>query len=255
MTVRMRRAGEATQQDATGRQFKLAMADRTVVGVADIRVRGLEQTSEPQVSLPARQQPDNSFIFYLPKDRVIRASTPLNQLVPAVRSIVHAVDAQQPVSDVRPMTDIIDAQTASRTVQVRVLAGFAFVAFLLAAIGIHGVLSFAVSQRTPEIGVRIALGAQRRDILGMAMKQALLLVASGLTNPGPAARLLRRALAASASDRRHTRRCADVRDGNWPDTAHSTRRNVAANTSRAPNRSDQGETGRVGRRASGFSGF
>jgi ABC-type antimicrobial peptide transport system permease subunit len=181
MTVRMRRAGEATQQDATGRQFKLAMADRTVVGVvADIRVRGLEQTSEPQVYLPARQQPDNSFIFYLPKDRVIRASTPLNQLVPAVRSIVHAVDAQQPVSDVRPMTDIIDAQTASRTVQVRVLAGFAFVAFLLAAIGIHGVLSFAVSQRTPEIGVRIALGAQRRDILGMVMKQALLLVASGL---------------------------------------------------------------------------
>ncbi len=78
------------------------------------------------------------------------------------------------------MSDIIDAETASRSVQVRVLAGFAFVAFLLAAIGIHGVLSFAVSQRTPEIGVRIALGAQRRDILGMVMRQGVLLVAAGL---------------------------------------------------------------------------
>ena len=160
------------------------MSERTIVGVVgDIRVRGLERTSEPQVYLPYNQQPDSSFIFYVPKDLVIRATTPLDQLVPAVRSIVHAVDPQQPVSDVRPMTDIIDAETASRSVQVRVLAGFAFVAFLLAAIGIHGVLSFAVSQRTPEIGVRIALGAQRSDILRMVMKQGVLLVAAGLV-PG-----------------------------------------------------------------------
>jgi putative ABC transport system permease protein len=78
------------------------------------------------------------------------------------------------------MTDILDAETASRTVQVRVLAGFAFVAFLLAAIGIHGVLSFAVSQRTSEIGVRVALGAQRRDILVMVLKRGVLLVGAGL---------------------------------------------------------------------------
>jgi ABC-type antimicrobial peptide transport system permease subunit len=81
------------------------------------------------------------------------------------------------------MVDIVDAQTASRTVQVRVLGGFAFVAFLLAAIGIHGVLSFAVSQRTPEIGVRIALGAQRSDILRMVAKQSLMMVGAGLV-PG-----------------------------------------------------------------------
>ena len=126
------------------------------------------------------QQPDNSLVFYLPKDIVIRASTPLDQLVPAIRAIVHTADPQQPISDVRPMKEIVDAETASRGLQVRVLAGFAMVAFLLAAIGIHGVLSFAVSQRTAEIGVRIALGAQRRDILTMIARQGGALVAMGL---------------------------------------------------------------------------
>ena len=164
--------------------FKFAFADRTIVGVvADIRVRGLERSSEPQVYLPYKQQPDNSITGYTPKDLVVGASTPLEQLVPAVRTIIRRADPMQPIADVRPMTDIIDAETASRTVQVRVLAGFALVAFLLAAIGIHGVLSFAVSQRTAEIGVRIALGAQRRDILGMVMKQGVVLVAAGLV-PG-----------------------------------------------------------------------
>lgn len=149
-------------------------------GVGDVRVRGLERNSEPQVYIPYRQVDDEWLLGYRPSDLVIRASTPLAQLVPAVRSIVRAVDPQQPVSDVRPLTDIVDAETASRAVQVRVLAGFALVAFLLAAIGIHGVLSFAVSQRTPEFGVRLALGAQRRDILTMVMKQGTLLVAAGL---------------------------------------------------------------------------
>jgi putative ABC transport system permease protein len=168
-------------QDAIGRRFGFAFADRTIVGVVgDIRVRGLESTSEPQVYLPYAQQPDNSLVFYLPKDIVIRASTPLDQLVPAIRAIVHAADPQQPISDVRPMKEIVDAETASRGLQVRVLAGFAMVAFLLAAIGIHGVLSFAVSQRTAEIGVRIALGAQRRDILAMIARQGGALVAMGL---------------------------------------------------------------------------
>ncbi len=171
-------------QDPLGRQFNFAFKDRTIVGVVgDVRIRGLERDSEPQVYLPYRQVDDGWLLVYSPSALVLRASTPLAPLVPSVRAIIRAADPQQPISDVRPMVDIIDAETASRAVQVRVLAGFALLAFLLAAIGIHGVLSFAVSQRTPEIGVRIALGARRRDILSMVMKHGTLLVAAGLV-PG-----------------------------------------------------------------------
>jgi ABC-type antimicrobial peptide transport system permease subunit len=84
------------------------------------------------------------------------------------------------VSDVRLLSDIVDAETGARSVQLWALGAFAAVAFLLASIGIHGLLSFAVSQRTQEIGVRVALGAQPGDILGMVLRQGLVLAAVGM---------------------------------------------------------------------------
>jgi putative ABC transport system permease protein len=168
--------------DPLGRTFDFALQERTVVGiVGDIMVRGLEQTSEPQVYLPATQVPDGSIIFYTPKDLVVRSSTSDRAaLVPAIRDIVRRVDPEQPISNVRTMEEIVGEQTASRAVQVRLLGSLAALALLLAGVGIHGLLSYTVSNRARELGVRMALGAQRRDILGMVVGQGLRLAGAGV---------------------------------------------------------------------------
>jgi len=148
--------------------------------VGDIMVRGLEQTSEPQVYLPAAQVPDSSIIFYAPKDLVVRSSIDPMALLPAIRDIVRRVDPEQPISNVRTMDEIVTEQTASRAVQVRLLGSLAGLALLLAGVGIHGLLSYSVSSRSRELGVRMALGAQRRDILEMVMGQGIRLAAIGV---------------------------------------------------------------------------
>src|SRR5262249_23240844 len=84
------------------------------------------------------------------------------------------------ITQVQTLSDMIDLETASRSVQVRVVTAFALIAFALAAVGIHGLLSFAVSQRSQEIGVRVALGAQRSDILAIVVGRCALLAIAGL---------------------------------------------------------------------------
>jgi predicted permease len=167
-------------EDPLGRQFKMAFFDRTIVGVvADVRVRGLERESEPQVYLPYRQIPDGWMINYPPKELLVRAATDPTMLVPAIRRIVSAVDPDLPLTRVRTVREIVDAQTAARVVQLRVLQAFAGVALLLAGIGIHGLLAYGVSQRRAEIGLRLALGATSGNILAMVLRQGAMLAAAG----------------------------------------------------------------------------
>ncbi|HEX6573376.1 MAG TPA: ABC transporter permease [Gemmatimonadaceae bacterium] len=169
-------------RDPIGQRFTFrGDLNLTIVGVVgDVRVRGLEQTSEPQVYMSYRQFPDGQGNFYAPKDLVISSTVPPSVLVPAVRRIVERADPEQPISEVRPLSEIVSDATAARSVQVRVLLAFAAVAFILAAIGIHGLLSFSVSSRQHEIGVRMALGAQRGDIMKMVMRQGAILAAAGV---------------------------------------------------------------------------
>jgi putative ABC transport system permease protein len=167
--------------NAIGQRFKFAFHDRTIAGiVGDIRVRGLEGESEPQVYLPYKQTEDDNLPFYPPKSLAIRSVVAPESLIPAVRGIIRGADPEQPVTDVRTMEQIVDDETATRSVQARLLAGFAALAFLLAAVGIHGLLAFAVSQRLREIGVRVAMGAKPRDILTMVLRQSALVTAAGV---------------------------------------------------------------------------
>jgi predicted permease len=180
-------------QDPIGRTFRHLDDTRTVVGVVgDIRVRGLERTSEPQMYLPAAQAPESMPGAFDPKDLVIRHARQGNALVSNVRQIVREIDPEQPIANVRPMDEVIAGETASRRGQLQVLGVFAVVAMLLSAVGIYGLLAYTVSQRSQEIGVRLALGADParvgRMILADGMRLALFGIVPGVLGGYIAAR-------------------------------------------------------------------
>jgi predicted permease len=166
---------------ALGRRFDVAFHEREVVGiVGDIAVRGLGRTSEPQVYMPAAQIPDGMLLWFAPKDLVVKAAAPPAALEASIRRIVHDADPDQPVSNIQTLEDLVASDTSARTIQARVLGAFAALACLLAGLGIHGLLTFAVSARKKEIGVRRALGARPINILGLILGRSALLAGVGL---------------------------------------------------------------------------
>jgi predicted permease len=167
--------------EALGRRFRIAFYDATIVGIAgDVRVRGLERSSEPQVYLPSAMVPDGALMFYTPRDLVIRSTGPLEALVAPVRAAIGRADPQQPVSDIRPLEEVVSAETAPRRAQLAVLSGYAGSAVLLAAVGLHGLLACVVASRTREVGIRLALGAQPRAILALVVGRGAALAGIGV---------------------------------------------------------------------------
>jgi predicted permease len=168
------------------KSFNLALSERTVVGVVgDVRVRGLERPSEPQVYLPYQQVPDNSITGYIPKDLVVRTAAPpgadnVDTLLPRIRQIIKAADPEQPISNVRRVSEIVAGETASRVTQLWLLGALSGVALLIAGLGIHGLLTFTVSKRSQELGVRRALGAQAGEIIRLVLREGLALALTGI---------------------------------------------------------------------------
>ena len=172
-------------QSPIGRRFTMLEIERTIVGVVgEVRIRGIERTNEAQVYLPALQHPDNVWGNYASRDLAVKTRRELSgremaALAASVRDLVARADANVPVSDVRPLAEIVHGDFAFRSVQASVLRAFAAVAVVLASVGLHGLLAFMVSARTREIGVRIALGAPRGDILSMVLGRGLRLACIG----------------------------------------------------------------------------
>ena len=165
-----------------GQRFEFAFRERTVVGVVgNVRVRGLESPSEPQVYLPHGQVPDGGLWFYAPKELVVRLrpDAPMEPVSGAIRGTLRSADAELPIPSMRSLESVVAAETATRSTQLAVLALFATVSLLLSAIGIYGLVGYAVAERRPELGVRMALGAGSADILWMVVRQAVRLAVLG----------------------------------------------------------------------------
>jgi putative ABC transport system permease protein len=164
-------------EDPLGKRVRVGGTDgplRTVVGVVGtVRHQALEEPATPQIYLPRAQRVDGAMVL------VIRASNPAS-LSSAARAAIASVDPDQPVTKIATMPRVVAASTSGRRFSAGLLALFAALATLLTSVGIFGVVSASVSERTREIGIRIALGADRGAIARLISSRTLSLTALGI---------------------------------------------------------------------------
>jgi predicted permease len=191
------------QRITLGQPYLPELADptpRTIIGVVrNVRENGLDEEAPEIVYVPFGQiSPALApmLVRLLPVSLAVRTDGEPGKLVSALEKQVWQVDPQQPVNDVRLMTEVVDRSVGAQRFTAMLVGFLALLALLLAAVGIYGVLSYLVHQRTREIGVRMALGATGRDVLGMVVRQGFFSVLIGVAAGLGGAYLLARVLGA-----------------------------------------------------------
>jgi predicted permease len=165
-------------QDPIGRTALLGDDEWQVIGiVGDVRHQSLEAGSGNEVYVPYTQVNEGTPVFTM----IVRSSLPLAALVPGVQRVLRDADPQMPTGDFQTVSSIVDHAVSPRRFVLTLLGGFAGTALLLAALGIYALLSYSVSQRIPEIGIRMALGESAAQVRWRILSRTMALAIAGVS--------------------------------------------------------------------------
>jgi putative ABC transport system permease protein len=176
-------------EDPIGRRVRIAwddLEDEVIGVVGDVKHSGLDAEPRAMTYWPYARN------AYQTMTVTVRTAGDTGRVVGSIVELVRQLDPELVVANVKTMDEVVSSSVAQRRLTMLLLTIFAATALLLAAVGIYGVIAYSVTQRTQEIGIRMALGAQHTDVLRMVVRQALLLAVAGIVIGGAGALLLTR---------------------------------------------------------------